>query len=178
MSGGGGKGGSQTSQTEIPDWIRDPAIRAIDRGERIAEIGYTPYMGPEVAALSQPQMSAMMNTGSAANAFGMGGGDPLAGMPAPQTFAGGMQGYSSYPLYQETQDAFAQAYPGQADYMSSFFIDPQSGVPGNNTTATSAPVTDSLLGQAMASGDPYQITSTGAVTRPGGLAWNWTEGNT
>lgn len=127
MSGGGGKGGSQTQQTQIPDWIREPATRAIDRGERIAEIGYTPYMGPDVAALSAPQMSAMANTGAAASAFGMGGGDPLAGMPAPETFANGMQGYSSYPLYQQTQEAFAQAYPGQAEYMSSFFIDPQSG---------------------------------------------------
>jgi hypothetical protein len=127
MSGGGGKGGSQTQQTQIPDWIREPATRAIDRGERIAEIGYTPYMGPDVAALSAPQMGAMANTGAAASAFGMGGGDPMAGMPAPETFAGGMQGYSSYPLYQQTQEAFAQAYPGQADYMSNFFIDPQSG---------------------------------------------------
>src|SRR6056297_1584856 len=102
MSGGGGKGGSQTqsSSTQIPPWIQQPAQRAIDRGERIAEIGYTPYMGPDVAAMSAPQMDGMRNTQSAANAFGFNASDPMAGMPAPQTFAGGVQGYSSFPLYE------------------------------------------------------------------------------
>lgn len=127
MSGGGGKGGSQTSETQIPDWIKQPSKRAIARGEDISKMGYMDYMGPDVAALSQPQMDAMYNTSGAANAFGMAGGDPMAGMPAPQTFGGGMQGYSSFPMFDESRNTWAGANPGQSDYYSNFFIDPQSG---------------------------------------------------
>lgn len=129
MSGGGGKGGSQTSETQVPDWIKQPSQRAIARGEDIAQIGYTPYMGPDVAALTAPQMAGMQNTAGAASAFGMGGGDPMAGMPQAQTFGGGVQGYSSFPIYNQVEQDFAAARPGQYDYMQSFFIDPVSGTP-------------------------------------------------
>lgn len=129
MSGGGGKGGSETSGTTIPDWIKQPSQRAIARGEDIAQIGYTPYMGPDVAALTAPQMEGMQNTASAASAFGMGGGDPMAGMPQAQTYGGGVQGYSSFPIYNQIEQDFAAARPGQYDYMQSFFVDPISGAP-------------------------------------------------
>ena len=127
MSGGGGKGGSQTSETQIPDWIKQPSQRAIARGEDIAQIGYTPYMGPDVAALTAPQMAGMQNTSQAASAFGLGGGNPLAGMPQAQTYGGGLQGYSSQPIYNQIEQDFAAARPGQYDYMQSFFVDPVNG---------------------------------------------------
>lgn len=127
MSGGGGKGGSQTTKSEIPAWVQQPAQRALQRGEDISRIGYTPYMGPDVAAFTQPQIDSMQNTSDAASAFGMASSDPMAGMPEPQTFAGGVQGYSSYPLYEETLKSFKNERPGQYDYMQSFFIDPSSG---------------------------------------------------
>lgn len=128
MSGGGGKGGSQTSSTQIPNWIKEPAQRAIARGEDIAQIGYTPYMGPSVAALTPMQMSAMGNTNAAAGAFGLGGADPMAGMPQAQNYGGAM-GYSSYPIYQQSMDQFAAERPGQFDYINGFFVDPVNGVP-------------------------------------------------
>ena len=42
MSGGGGKGGSETTKTEIPDWIKQPAIRNLQRAEDVQRIEYMP----------------------------------------------------------------------------------------------------------------------------------------
>jgi len=48
-------------------------------------------------------------------------------MPAPTTYAGGVQGYSAYPMYQQSVDALQQANPGQYDAIMAQFIDPVRG---------------------------------------------------
>lgn len=116
---GGGKGGSQSTKVEIPQWLEDPSKRAIQRGEDIAQIGYMPYMGPDVAAFSPTQEAAFNNTNAAANAFGMAGSSGT-GMPAPTDF-GGVQGYSSYPVFQGAVDEWAGANPDQAARYNALF---------------------------------------------------------
>jgi hypothetical protein len=125
----GGKGGKQTSSVQIPKWLEEAAQSNIARANEIAKIGYVPYFGPDVAAFSPMQQAAFANTGAAANAFGMvAPTDPMAGMPAPQTFAGGVQGYSSAPMYQQALAQLQQANPAQYAALVAPFIDPQTGV--------------------------------------------------
>ena len=127
---GGGKGGKQTStQTvKIPAWLENAAKQNMARADEIAKIGYVPYYGPDVAAFSPMQQAAFQNTGDAAAAFGMAApADPMAGMPAPQTFAGGVQGYSSQPMFQQSVDALAAQRPGQYAKISGMFVDPVTG---------------------------------------------------
>lgn len=125
----GGKGGSQTQTTEmtIPDYLQEPIKRNIARAEDIAQIGFVPYMGPEVAALTPMQEASMQSTGTAAEAYGLANalGNQVA--PQPQTFAGGMQGYSSFPLYEQALSELQAARPGQYDAIMNQFIDPVSG---------------------------------------------------
>ena len=147
----GGKGGSQTSKVEIPAWLEDPSKRAIQRGEDIASIGYVPYMGPDVAAFNPMQQSAFQGTSSAASAFGLPSSDGMAGMPQAQEFAGGVQGYSSYPMYQQTMDQFRAERPGQAGAIDAMFINPITGQPNG-------PVT----------GAPAQAVNAGMAARPYG----------
>jgi hypothetical protein len=93
------KGGSTTTSVEVPEYIEEAAKRNLNRAEGIANLGYVPYYGPDVAALTPLQEASMRNTASAAGAFGMAGaGDPMAGMPEAQTFSGGVRGYSSAPI--------------------------------------------------------------------------------
>lgn len=129
MSGGGGKGGSQSTQVQIPKFLEDAAKRNLARADEIAQIGFTPYTGPDVAALTPLQMSAMQGTSQAAGAFGLPGGgmDPMQGQPQAQTFAGGVQGLSAAPIYQQAIDAFAQQNPGQFEAIRRVFLDPVSG---------------------------------------------------
>ena len=58
MGGGGGKGGSQTQQVEIPKWIEDPATRNLARAEEAQKIPYMPFYGADVAAFTQRQCRA------------------------------------------------------------------------------------------------------------------------
>ena len=119
----GGKGGSKTQATEIPDWIKEPAVRNLQRAEDVQKIGYTPYYGVDVAGFSPMEQQAMQTGVNQAQAFGLApqGMNAMAGMPQTQQFdvGGGqtVQGYSSAPLYdqavaelQTRQPEFAQRY--------------------------------------------------------------------
>jgi hypothetical protein len=123
------KGGSTTSKTEIPEWLENAAIENINKGRDVSQIGYTPYYGPDVAAFSPMQTQSMQSTGNAASAFGLApqGFDAMAGMPQAQTFAGGVQGYSSAPLYEESLATFKEKRPAQYNAIMGMFIDPITG---------------------------------------------------
>ena len=120
----GGKGGSKTTETTIPDWAKEPTIRNIARAEEAQKIGYMPYYGPDIAAFTPSQQQAMQNNLSTAQAFGLapqGQINAMQGMPQATTYdIGGGQmvtGYSASPLYEQAvaemerkQPTFAQRY--------------------------------------------------------------------
>ena len=121
----GGKGGSQTSQVEIPKWIEEPSIRNIARSEDVQKIGYMPYMGPDVAGFTQPQQQAMQSNIDAAAAFGLVDPnlDAMAGMPQAQDF-GGVSAYSSFPMFDMAVAELERSRPGQAKAYNDLFVDP------------------------------------------------------
>ena len=106
-------GGKQTSTQSMPPWMQAAAQDNIARAADISRIGYVPYQGPDVAALTPQQIAAMNNTNATAQAFGMGGGD-LA-LPQATQYAGGVSGYSSYPMYQNAVNAIDPEQRGQID---------------------------------------------------------------
>lgn len=115
------KGGSQKTEVKVPEWLEDAAKQAIARANQSANIGYMPYYGPDVAAMNQQQITAMQGTNQAARAFGMNTARPMEGMPKPQTFAGGLQGYSSGPLFQQARAEWAARHPRQKNLYNSFY---------------------------------------------------------
>jgi hypothetical protein len=151
---GGGKGGKQTTEVKIPAWLQQAAQRNLARADEIAQIGYVPYFGPDVAAFTPMQQAAFQNTGQAAQAFGMAApSDPMAGMPAPQTFAGGVQGYSSAPMFQQSLDALAAARPGQFAALQAPFINPITGAdPASPFGNWQAPTQGGMGGKGGANG--------------------------
>ena len=119
----GGKGGSTSSTVEIPQYIEDAAKRNLARADDISVTGYVPYYGPDVAAFTPMQEAAFRNTAGTAGAFGLAGGDMsqsdiTGGMPAPTTYAGGVRGYSSLPIYEQALEAFGEARPGLGRWVS------------------------------------------------------------
>jgi hypothetical protein len=147
-------GGSETTTVSIPEFLQDAAQRNLARADQVSQIGYTPYYGPDVAAMTPMQIAAMQNTGAAASAFGLPTvADPMAGMPTPQTFAGGVQGYSSAPLFQQSLEALRVNAPGQYAAIQSLFIDPRTG--GAPFGITSMPMgRPQSYGQPMREGPP------------------------
>lgn len=125
----GGKGGSTTTTVEVPQYIEDAAKRNLERADVISRIGYTPYYGADVAAFTPLQEVAFQNVAGQAGAFGLATptGGAMAGMPTPQEFAGGIRGYSSAPMYEQSLGEFARRRPAQFNLIESLFINPVTG---------------------------------------------------
>lgn len=133
----GGKGGSQTTEVQIPDYLETPIQQNIAMAQDMARIGYVPYYGPDVAGFSPMQQAAFANTNQAAQAFGMqgvssqgGGVDPYTGMPA---LAPGQTGYSSGDVFDQSRAELQRRRPGQYSALESFFIDPNTPDPSTVT---------------------------------------------
>lgn len=91
-------GGKTSTSVTVPAWLEDAAKGALSRAEDVSRIGYAPYYGPDVAAMTPMQMAAMQGTNQMASAFGMPTADPMAGMQPAGNY-GGMAAYSSGPMY-------------------------------------------------------------------------------
>ena len=133
------KGGSTTSEVKVPEYIEAAAQRNLNRADKVSQLGYVPEYGPTVAAFTPNQQAAFQNTANTADAFGMSAPtsqrDIMGGMAPPTTYANGVQGYSSAPMYEQMLAELAAKRPGQKSYIDSFSIDPQTGAPGANAAA-------------------------------------------
>ena len=120
----GGKGGSETTETTIPDWIRDPAIRNLARAEAVQRIPYMPYYGADVAAFTPAQNAAFDTNIGAAEAFGLlapgHGLTATSGMPTPTDFDG-FTGYSSQPMYESALAELKAKQPGAVAQYDALF---------------------------------------------------------
>jgi hypothetical protein len=124
MSGGGGKGGSETTETTIPDWIKQPAIRNLQRAEDVQRIEYMPYYGADVAAFTPTQNAAFNANIGAGEAFGLlapgHGLTATSGMPTPTDYDG-FSGYSSQPMYESALAELKAKQPGAVAQYDALF---------------------------------------------------------
>ena len=126
---GGGKGGRSSTSVQIPEWLESAARQNIARADEIAQIGYVPYYGPDVAAMTPMQLAAGGNINTAASAFGLGAQtSPITGMQPAMDY-GGMAAYSSAPLYEQSLAQLAASRPGQFAALQAPFINPVTGAP-------------------------------------------------
>ena len=119
----GGKGGTRTAEQQIPQYIQDFAQQNLNRAKIAQQIGYMPNYGPQVAALSPQQQSAMQASNSAMQAFGLAPRDvPYdPGVPQAQEFAGGVRGYSSGNLFDQAVAELASRDPEQLAKYNQFY---------------------------------------------------------
>ena len=137
----GGKGGSTTSEVKIPEYIEAASKANLARANEISKIGYVPYYGPDVAAFSPMQQAAFQNTADTAGAFGLAAPtsqqDIMGGMPTPTTYAGGVQGYSSAPMYEQSLAELEAKRPAQYKAIMDQFIDPVGGSSSRSSRSSS-----------------------------------------
>lgn len=120
-------GSSNTSSSvKVPAWLSSAAQDMLKQSQANAQVGYTPYYGPDVAAMTPAQIAAMQGTNSAASAFGLPTVDPMAGMPTATNY-GGMNAYSSGTGYDAALAELKARFPGQFDAIMAQFIDPVTG---------------------------------------------------
>lgn len=121
--------GSETSKTTIPEW-QERAIRdAISASYKVANLGFAPYRGADVAAMTPMQVAAMRGTNQAALAFGQPTVNINEGMPKAQNF-NGMMAYSSAPMYDQALLELKRTNPEIYNALMNFQIK-QSGGGGN-----------------------------------------------
>ena len=127
----GGKGGSTTSEVTVPAYIENAAKANLAKADAISQVGFTPYYGADVAAFNPMQQASFQNTADSASAFGMATPtsptDIMGNMGAPQTYANGVTGYSSAPMFQDAVDTLGYFRPNQKALMDSFFVNPYTG---------------------------------------------------
>lgn len=140
----GGKGGSTSASVEVPEFIRGPAERNLQRAEQVQQIGYMPYMGVDVAAPTPGMQNLMQQRGRTAEAFGIVGPgyDPLAGLPETQTM-GGITGYRSFDPALDAVQQLAQTYPEQMSRYNALY----EGTPTQQVNEMTPEEAASLLGQ-------------------------------
>jgi hypothetical protein len=118
---------SNTTEVKVPEYLENAARQNIDLGNQIAEIGYVPYYGPDVAAMTPMQMAAGDNIGAAASAFGLAMPTSTgAGMPTAMDY-NGIGAYSSGALYDQALAELQQRAPAQFEALRAMFIDPVTG---------------------------------------------------
>lgn len=128
--GGGGKGGSQTTKVEIPAWLESAARKNIAKAESMSQVGYVPYYGNDVAAMTPLQNAAIDSTNAAAGAFGMPKTASASdGMPKATTDANGIAGYSSGTVFDNAVNELRTRRPGQYQAIADMYIDPVTGKP-------------------------------------------------
>ena len=138
-------GGSRTEAATVPAYIEEAARANLAKAGELAQTGYTPYYGPDVAAFTPMQEAAFQGTNLAASAFGL--PSFAMGMPAPTTYAGGVRGYSSAPMYEQSLNALRTIMPAQFERLTRPFANPVTGY---------APITP------FGAGTPQPIESTAA----------------
>lgn len=180
-------GGSEKTSVTVPKWLEDAAKEGIARSQEVSRIGYTPYYGPDVAAMTPAQIAAMQGTNQMASAFGMPTSDATAGMPAATDY-NGMSAYSSGGMYDQALAELKARNPGQYAAITGMFIDPvtgqlSSGGSSSEAGASAAPATvaaEHRTGQdrgnvSYGGGSSGRSTVSGATIRsymPGGMNTN------
>ena len=161
----GGKGGSTSSTVTIPQYIEDAARANLAKADEISKIGYVPYYGPDVAAFTPMQQAGFQNTAGMADAFGLaGGGTGMEGMPTPTTYAGGVQGYSSAPMFEQSMAELEARRPGQYAAINAPFIDPVTGAQPMAPYGTGGADAAAAAGAGYAAGTDYTQGANGSDT--------------
>jgi hypothetical protein len=119
-------GGRSTTEVKVPAWLEGAAQKNLAKADALAQIGYTPYYGPDVAAMTPMQMASMQGTNTAASAFGLPAADPMAGAPTAMNY-GGMPAYSSGGMYDQALAELQRRQPAQYEALRAPFIDPVTG---------------------------------------------------
>ena len=132
---GGGKGGKKTTEKALPDWLRGPAERNLQRAEAVQQIEYMPYYGPDVAAFTPAQNAAFDANIGAAEAFGLLAPNTLtatSGMPTPTDWDG-FSGYSSQPIYESALAELNAKQPGAVAQYNALFGNATPAINWGNT---------------------------------------------
>jgi len=149
-------GGGATSSVEIPPEILGKAYENLDRAQGVQNYNPIPWMGGAVAAINPMQQAGMQSAMDAGNAFGLAGPMDVSSMlPESQEFAGGIQAYSAYPMFEQAMAAARQAYPDQMSLFDRFNAPTSTPVGGAANYGDMLPSAGTAAGVTMDAPQPF-----------------------
>lgn len=98
------KGGTTTQRQEIPEWQKKEIMEAIQKSKDM-NISYAPNMAVDVIAQAKG-INDNLNLGL--SAFGM---NPMQSVLPEAVEQGGLRGFRSFDVYQDTMNRFKEEYP-------------------------------------------------------------------
>ena len=118
---------TQTATQTIPPEVTAANAAMLARGQKLADLGYIPYMGVDVAGINPAERAAMENVGQMASAFGL-AAPAAVDIGMPEVTTGGMTGYSAFPIYEGALERFRETRPDQyTAYAEALGYDPLTG---------------------------------------------------
>ena len=155
---------TQTQTQTIPPEVTAANAAMLARGQKLAELGYIPYMGIDVAGINPAERAAMENVGQMASAFGLAAPE-TSQISAPEVTMGGMTGYTSFPMYEGALERFRETRPDQYEaYAEALGYDPLTG----EKKAAPVPVYSAPAAPAAAPASPMSSAPAGAAYFSGG----------
>ncbi len=118
---------------------RTEAARNFLLDQMLAQYSAGPANVPQYQAVAPAAMYS--GTNDLLSSLGLG---TVAPPSMPTTNVGGMEVYTSQPIQEQMETAYAERYPGQYDYLRSFYMDPVTGELGSRSYGyvdPNAPVT-------------------------------------
>lgn len=141
-----------TEQTKIPEYLEEAGRLAVQQAQQAQQMGYIPYMGPEIAAVNPYEQALAQNVGGMASAFGLAAPAGL-DMGMPTVTQGGMTGYSSYPIYQGAMERLREQRPEQYEYFAGQTgFDPITGAATGYTAPAAVQDLSTIMGGAVGGG--------------------------
>lgn len=155
---------TQTQTQTIPAEVTAANAAMLARGQKLAELGYIPYMGVDVAGINPAERAAMENVGQMASAFGL-AAPAAVDIGMPEVTTGGMTGYSAFPVYEGALERFRETRPDQYEaYAEALGYDPLTG----EKKAAPVPVYSAPAAPAAAPASPMSSAPAGAAYFSGG----------
>lgn len=155
---------TQTATQTIPAEVTAANAAMLARGQKLADLGYIPYMGVDVAGINPAERAAMENVGQMASAFGL-AAPAAVDIGMPEITTGGMTGYSGFPIYEGALERFRETRPDQYEaYAEALGYDPLTG----EKKAAPVPVYSAPAAPAAAPASPMSSAPAGAAYFSGG----------
>ena len=153
-------GSSSKQETKVPAYIEEAGRAALEQAGKMQAMGYTPYMGADVAAINPYEQAASQNVGSMASAFGLIAPAALDMSGMPTVTQGGVTGYSSYPAMKSALERLRETRPDQYEYFSNLTqFDPITGSLNEGFTPISLPQVPAAPMPQYSGGGGSQSTS-------------------
>jgi len=128
-----GSKSTTVQENKIPRYLEEAGQMAVEEAQKIKEMGYLPYFGPEVAAINPYEQAMAQNVGGMASAYGLAAPAAMDMSGVNTATSGGVTGYTTAPAYFAALERLRETRPDQYEFFANLGrFDPITGAANPN----------------------------------------------